>query len=88
MSIPPQAIVSIPGHGRGKIQDALTYGGPSLLVQTVEQLTHVQINHYARIDFATWTNVVNVMGGVDVTLPDRSRASAMCSISGSTISTA
>ena len=29
VSIPPQAIVRIPGHGRGKIQDALTYGGPS-----------------------------------------------------------
>ncbi|MFI5065911.1 MAG: LCP family protein [Streptosporangiales bacterium] len=70
VSIPPQAIVSIPGHGRGKIEDALTYGGPSLLVQTVEDLTHVQINHYARIDFNHVDNVVNVMGGVDVTLPD------------------
>ena len=70
VSIPPQAIVSIPGHDRGKIQDALTYGGPSLLVQTVEELTHVQINHYARIDFDHVANVVNVMGGVDVTLPD------------------
>ena len=70
VSIPPQAIVSIPGHGRGKIQDALTYGGPSLLVQTVENLTHVQINHYARIDFDHVANVVNVMNGVDVTLPD------------------
>ncbi len=70
VSIPPGAIVSIPGHGHGKIQSALTYGGPSLLVQTVEDLTHVQINHYARIDFDHVANVVNVMGGVDVTLPD------------------
>ena len=70
MSIPPQAVVQIPGHGRGKLQDALTYGGPSLLVQTVEDLTHVQINHYARIDFNHVANVVNVMNGVDVTLPD------------------
>ena len=70
VSIPPQSIVWIPGHGRGKIQDALTYGGPSLLVQTVEDLTHVQINHYARIDFNHVANVVNVMNGVDVTLPD------------------
>ncbi len=70
VSIPPQSIVRIPGHGRGKIQDALTYGGPSLLVRTVEILTHVQINHYARIDFDHVANVVNVMGGVDVTLPD------------------
>ena len=30
----------------------------------------MQINHYARIDFNHVANVVNVMGGVDVTLPD------------------
>ena len=70
VSIPPQSIVRIPGHGKGKLEDALKDGGPSLLVQTIENLTHVQINHYARIDFNHVANVVNVMGGVDVTLPD------------------
>jgi LCP family protein required for cell wall assembly len=70
VSIPPQTIVSIPGHGRTKIQDALAFGGPSLLVQTVENLTHDQIDHYARIDFAHVANVVNVIGGVNVTLPE------------------
>lgn len=70
VSIPPQTIVRIPGHGRTKIQDALTFGGPSLLVQTVENLTHDQIDHYARIDFAHVANVVNVIGGVNVTLPE------------------
>jgi LCP family protein required for cell wall assembly len=69
VSIPPQTIVSIPGHGRTKIQNALTFGGPSLLVQTVENLTHDPIDHYARIDFAHVANVVNVIGGVNVTLP-------------------
>lgn len=71
VSIPPQSIVRIPGHGRAKIEQALVFGGPSLLVQTVENLTHIQINHYARIDFAHVANVVNVIGGVNVTLPER-----------------
>lgn len=71
VSIPPQAVVPVPGHGRTAIQNALSYGGPSLLVQTVEQLTHVQINHYARIDFNHVDNVVNAMGGVAVRLPDQ-----------------
>ncbi len=70
VSIPPQSMVRIPGHGEGRLEDALKDGGPSLLVQTIENLTHVQINHYARIDFSHVDNVVNVMGGVDVTLPD------------------
>jgi LCP family protein required for cell wall assembly len=70
VSIPPQALVHVPGHGRSEINNALAYGGASLLVQTVEQLTHVQINHYARINFANVVNVVNAVGGVDVTLPE------------------
>ena len=48
VSILPETIVPVPGHGQTQINNALVYGGPSLLVQTVEQLTHVPINHYAR----------------------------------------
>ena len=70
VEIPPQSIVNVPGHGRMEIEDSLEVGGPSLLVQTVQELTHVQIDHYARIDFTHVDRVVNAMGGVDVTLPD------------------
>ena len=41
-------------------------------MQTVEQLTHVQIDHYARIKFTGVSNLVNVIGGVDVTLAKKS----------------
>ncbi len=67
--IPPQALVQVPGHGLTELNNALTYGGGSLLVQTVEQLTHVQINHYASIDFTDIANLIDAIGGVDVTLP-------------------
>lgn len=70
VSIPPQAIVSVPGHGRAEIGNTLNYGGPSLLVQTVEDLTHLQIDHYARIDFAHVANMVDAVGGVNVVLPE------------------
>jgi LCP family protein required for cell wall assembly len=70
VSIPPQSIVRIPGHGRMELQDAMKFGGPSLLVRTIENLTHVQINHYARIDFTHVNRVVDAMSGVNVTLPD------------------
>lgn len=74
VSIPPQAIVPVPGHGMTAIQRALAFGGPSLLVQTVQQLTGVQIDHYARIDFSHVAAVVNAMGGVAVTLPDQTES--------------
>ena len=70
VSIPPMTIVNIPGHGRQPIQNALRYGGATLLVTTVEQLTNVQIDHYARINFYHVANVVNTIGGVNVLLPD------------------
>lgn len=69
VSIPPQTLVQVPGHGLKQIDAVLGYGGPSLLVETVEQLTNVQIDHYARIKFTGVTNLVNVIGGVNVTLP-------------------
>jgi LCP family protein required for cell wall assembly len=70
VSIPPQSIVQVPGHGRTQLEDAMKFGGPTLLVQTIENLTHVQIEHYARLDFTHVDRVVNVMNGVNVTMPD------------------
>ena len=70
VSIPPQSIVRVPGHGRTELENAEKFGGPSLLVQTIEKLTHVQINHYARIDFSHVNRTVNALGGVNVTVPD------------------
>ncbi len=69
VSIPPQSIVQVPGHGRTELENAMKLGGPDLLVRTVENLTHVQINHYARIDFAHVDRTVNAIGGVNVILP-------------------
>ena len=69
VSIPPQTLVQVPDHGLKQIDTVPGFGGPSLLVKTVEQLTHVQIDHYARIEFTGVSNLINVIGGVNVTLP-------------------
>jgi hypothetical protein len=42
---------TLAGHGRSKINASYSWGGPSLLIQTVEQLTSVRIDHYVAIDF-------------------------------------
>lgn len=69
VSIHPLAMVQVPGHGRTELQNALVFGGPSLLVQTVEQLTSVTLDHYARIDLPHVANVVDAIGGVDIQTP-------------------
>ncbi len=68
VSIPPRVMVQVPGKGTMELQGALAAGGPALLVRTVEQLTHVQINHYAQVDFSHAAKVINALGGVDVSM--------------------
>jgi LCP family protein required for cell wall assembly len=75
VSIPPQTEVQVPGRGKTELWNALNIGGPSLLVQTVQSLTRVPINHYARIDFTHAAAVINALGGVTVTVPQTTTAS-------------
>lgn len=60
MSIPRDSWVPVPGHGDAKINAAFSYGGPSLLVQTFEQLTGVRIDHLAVVDFASFVELTDM----------------------------
>jgi LCP family protein required for cell wall assembly len=64
ISIPRDSFVTIPGHGQNKINAALAIGGPALLIQTVESVTGLRINHYMGIGFEGLAGVVNQVGGV------------------------
>ena len=68
ISIPRDSYVPIPGHGDNKINAALGYGGPALLVQTVESVTGLKINHYMGIGFEGLVDVTNKIGGVNICL--------------------
>jgi len=70
MSIPRDSWVPIPGHGSAKINAAFSYGGPTLLIQTVEELTQVRIDHFAVADFESFQQVTDALGGVPLTLAD------------------
>lgn len=66
VSIPRDSWVDVPGRGRAKVNAAYAWGGPALLVGTVEELTGVRVDHFAVIDFAGFQSVVDAIGGVDV----------------------
>jgi LCP family protein required for cell wall assembly len=70
ISIPRDSWVDIPGRGRNKINAAYAFGGPTLLIQTIEQLTQVRIDHYVAIDFEGLIQVTDDLGGVDVVLAE------------------
>jgi LCP family protein required for cell wall assembly len=69
VSIPAGTVVTVPGRGKMRIEDVAAVGGPSLLVETVHDLTGVPINHFARIDFVHVSVLVDALGGVSITLP-------------------
>jgi LCP family protein required for cell wall assembly len=64
ISIPRDLKVDIPGHGTDKVNAAYAFGGPALLVKTIEENLGVPINHYAEVDFAGFLKVVDAVGGV------------------------
>ncbi|MDU0348348.1 LCP family protein [Actinomyces sp. MRS3W] len=68
MSIPRDSWVEIPGYGDNKINAAFSYGGPSLTIQTVEQLTGVRIDHFVVADFESFAAITDAIGGVTINL--------------------
>ena len=63
---PRDLYVSIPGHGKNKINAAYAFGGAPLLVETMQNLLGVRIDHVARTDFEGFKRMTDAVGGVRV----------------------
>ncbi|MEU3845292.1 LCP family protein [Streptomyces sp. NPDC028635] len=58
-----------PATGRHtKLNAAYAEDGPELLVRTVEYNTGLHIDHYVEIGFAGFANIVDAVGGVEITI--------------------
>lgn len=66
VSLPRDSYVPIPGYGHNKLNAAYAFGGAELLVQTVEQVTGVRIDHYVEVGFGGFVNVIDAVGGVEI----------------------
>lgn len=69
LSIPRDYYVDIPGYGKNKINAAYSYGGPSLMVQTIKENFDLEINHYVEVDFVGFEAIVDQVGGIEITFP-------------------
>lgn len=76
ISIPRDTWTPVPGHGFAKINAAMSYGGPSLMVRTVEELTRTRIDHVAVVDFRGFRGLTEALGGVEVYVPETVHDSA------------
>lgn len=70
MSFMRDLYANVPGHGVRKINSASAYGGADLLVETLEENYKVQVDSYIWVDFESMIEIVDIVGGVDLTLSD------------------
>jgi LCP family protein required for cell wall assembly len=78
----PDIADNLKGQDHEKINQAYLYGnpgfhytddpaqGPGLLARTLALNFGTQIDHYAAVNMRTFINLVNAVGGIDVTLPE------------------
>jgi LCP family protein required for cell wall assembly len=73
VSFPRDLWVTIPDHGEGRINAAIGYGGPELVIETLKANYDVPITHYLEVDFAGFEKIVDTIGGVDIYFPTPAR---------------
>lgn len=65
-SIMRDIYVSIPGKENNRINAAYAFGGPELLIDTVEQAFGIRIDNFVQVDFTSFEKVINAVGGVSI----------------------
>jgi LCP family protein required for cell wall assembly len=75
MSIPRDLWVPIPGKGYSQRINTAFDTGPDLLVQAIKQDLGLDVNHYVEVDFNSFRQVVNAVGGVKQYFPTPARDS-------------
>ena len=67
-SIMRDCLVAIPGHIDNRINVAYTIGGVSLLYDTLKVNLGIEIDNYMLVNFESFEDIIDALGGVDVTL--------------------
>lgn len=60
--------VEIPGYEGNRLNAAYSYGGPELLMKTIEQNFDIPVHRYALVNFQAFAGLVDAVGGVDLEL--------------------
>lgn len=62
--------VSIPNHGDDWLTHTFAYGGPELLLKTLQDYYKVDVDRYVRVNFTIFETGVTDIGGVEVELSE------------------
>ncbi len=53
---------------QGRINTAMQMGGPDCLVETIQNVLGIGVDHFMRVDFLGFRDIVDAVGGVDMCL--------------------
>ena len=67
-TIPRDSYVNIPNKGMDKLTHAGLFGVDSS-IETIEKLLNINIDYYGKVNFTTLTELIDVLGGIDVENP-------------------
>lgn len=70
ISIPRDTLIKINGKNQ-KINAANVFGGVKYVIESVQQLLDVKVNYYAKLDYTGFREIIDIIGGVDVTIKRR-----------------
>jgi len=62
--------LTIPGYGENRFNAAYSFGGVSLMYETIASNFGIRLDGYAVVDFSAFKKVINTIGGVKITLTD------------------
>lgn len=66
--------VKIPNHRSARLSAAHSYGGPSLLIETIENNYKIRIDNFITVNFEAFKNIIDIFGGIDIYLTDQEAA--------------
>ena len=52
------------------ITHTFRYGGPKLTMKTVEECYNIEVDHFVRVNFNSFVQIVNAVGGVDIDITE------------------
>lgn len=70
-SLARDTLVKIPGHKEEKLTHAYAYGQEELLMQTINENFNLNITDYAVVNFKSFIEIVDIIGGVDINVQDK-----------------
>jgi LCP family protein required for cell wall assembly len=68
LNFPRDSWVTIPGHGSGRINEALYRGGPRLLAQTLESITGIRLDYWVMTGFEGFRGIIRRLHGIRYTI--------------------